>query len=117
MEIHFLQLSPSADVDYDECYTYPRGDDYRGYVSMTKSGRTCQNWLEQAPHEHGFQPENYPFTGLGDHNFCRNPDGEPSPWCYTTDPNKRWELCNVGEPNMCGTGSSKYELLRKATIR
>ena len=29
-------------------------------------------------------------------NYCRNPDGEPyTPWCYTTDRNKRWELCDV----------------------
>jgi len=27
-------------------------------------------------------------------NFCRNPDGEPSIWCYTTDPNKRWDFCD-----------------------
>lgn len=28
-------------------------------------------------------------------NFCRNtdPKGAKSIWCYTTDPNKRWEYC------------------------
>ena len=26
--------------------------------------------------------------------FCRNPDGEPTIWCYTRDPNKRWEFCD-----------------------
>ena len=36
----------------------------------------------------------YPSTGLGDHNYCRNPDGEDQgAWCYTTDPNHRWEYC------------------------
>eukprot|EP00105_Crassostrea_gigas_P043077 XP_019927225.1 PREDICTED: plasminogen [Crassostrea gigas] len=29
--------------------------------------------------------------------ICRNPDNEPAPWCYTTDPNKRWELCNISD--------------------
>lgn len=28
-------------------------------------------------------------------NYCRNPDGEPRPWCFTTDPNKRWEFCDI----------------------
>ena len=34
-------------------------------------------------------------VGLQD-NYCRNPDDEPGgPWCYTTDPAKRWEYCDV----------------------
>lgn len=28
-------------------------------------------------------------------NYCRNPDNERSPWCYTTDPETRWEYCGV----------------------
>ena len=35
-------------------------------------------------------------------NYCRNPDGEPcGPWCYTEDPAKRWEYCDV---KMCSGG-------------
>lgn len=28
-------------------------------------------------------------------NYCRNPDGDKGPWCYTTDPSVRWEYCNL----------------------
>ena len=28
-------------------------------------------------------------------NFCRNPTTDQKPWCYTTDPNKRWEFCDL----------------------
>ena len=28
-------------------------------------------------------------------NYCRNPDGESTVWCYTTDPNETWEYCDV----------------------
>ena len=63
------------------------GENYQGRSSVTVSGLTCQSWASQSPHRHGHVnlPENY----------CRNPDGEPGVWCYTTDPATRWELCDV----------------------
>merc|ERR1711881_658002 len=69
------------------------GQDYRGCQTKTKSGITCQKWTSQDPHQHGFTPENYPDAGLGDHNYCRNPDGDSTIWCYTSDPNMLWEYC------------------------
>ena len=71
------------------------GTDYRGGASTSSSGLQCQAWTSQTPHTHDRTPTNYPDSGLGDHNFCRNPDGEPDgPWCYTTDPSVRWALCS-----------------------
>ena len=33
---------------------------------------------------------------MGEHNHCRNPVGDSKGvWCYTTDPDKRWEHCPV----------------------
>lgn len=69
--------------------------DYRGTIAMTISGKSCQKWTEQFPHIHSRTPENYPNAGLGDHNYCRNPDGEDRAWCYTTDTDLRWEFCDV----------------------
>ena len=68
---------------------------------MTTTGATCQKWTSQSPHTHTrkpckyFQICDYRHTGLGDHNFCRNPDGDLGPWCYTTDPKERWAYCDV----------------------
>jgi len=78
--------------------------DYRGTVTFTESGRTCQRWDAQDPHSHSRTPENYPNAGL-EENYCRNPDGEPKAWCYTTDPDKRWEFCDIPtcENESCGT--------------
>ncbi len=69
--------------------------DYRGSIDTTESGLTCQRWRDQTPHTHPYVPEDYPDEGLL-RNYCRNPGGESErPWCFTNDPNKRWEYCNV----------------------
>ena len=74
-----------------DCKRTKTGREYVGTRNITASGRTCQTWSSDSPHDHGYNnlPENY----------CRNPDGEPSPWCYTTDPAKRWEVCEIPD---CG---------------
>ena len=71
---------------------------YRGNQSTTKSGYTCQKWTSQYPHKHPNSADKKPGTGLGDHNYCRNPDGSAGAWCYTTDSKKRWEYCTCETP-------------------
>ena len=92
-------------LDPTECYTdSQKGRDYRGRVSQTTSGKTCQRWTTQEPHSHSYTPAQHPNKGLGEHNFCRNPDGRSKPWCYTTDSGTKWGYCDVGLPSrMCGT--------------
>ena len=67
----------------------PLGASYSGTINHTSSGKVCQSWSAQEPHEHG-------STEVGEHNYCRNPSGNVlGVYCYTTDPDKRWEHCSV----------------------
>ena len=76
------------------CYT-GTGGSYRGSVAQTNTGRTCQSWGLQSPQTHETTPDVFADSGLGDHNYCRNPDGSlQHPWCYTTDPDVRREPCD-----------------------
>ncbi|XP_039881481.1 hepatocyte growth factor [Simochromis diagramma] len=70
------------------------GEDYRGPMDHTESGKECQRWDLDDPHKHLYHPKRYPDKGLDD-NYCRNPDGRQRPWCFTTDPNTPWEYCNI----------------------
>ncbi|XP_062977154.1 hepatocyte growth factor-like protein [Elgaria multicarinata webbii] len=70
------------------------GRDYRGTHSVTANGITCQRWKSIYPH----QPKTFPSLDGGglDENYCRNPDGElQGPWCYTMDPNVRYQTCGI----------------------
>jgi len=68
--------------------------DYRGYINVTEQGYTCMRWASQDPHSHRYTRSRYPDSGLVD-NYCRNPSEARRTWCYTTDPNKRWDYCGV----------------------
>ncbi|KAG8522385.1 Apolipoprotein(a), partial [Galemys pyrenaicus] len=87
----------------DECL-YGNGESYRGKVAVTMSGLTCQAWRDQTPHQHHKTPENYPFINL-EANYCRNPDGEFAPWCYTTNNEVRWEYCDIPSCESCPLGT------------
>ena len=59
------------------------GASYLGRMNVTTSGRSCQAWTAQQPHEIANK-----FGELGEHNYCRNPYPLEGVWCFTTDPNK-----------------------------
>jgi len=83
-----------------------------GTLNTTVSGTTCQAWSSDSPHEPNSDPvlldENYPDgSRAAALNYCRNPDSSPvGPWCYTTDPNTRWEHCDVP---FCPAGKCKKD--------
>ncbi|XP_052681758.1 plasminogen-like [Crassostrea angulata] len=67
--------------------TDPIGENYWGSKNVTYTGKTCQRWDSQTPHSHSY-PNN-------SENYCRNPSNHNGTWCYTTDPDSRWEDCDV----------------------
>lgn len=79
------------------------GEDYRGKMDQTESGKECQRWDSTRPHKHHFQPKKYRQKDLKD-NYCRNPDNRLRPWCYTVDPKTPWEYCNI---SVCDSDSSE----------
>ena len=82
---------------------------YIGTTSVTTSGIICQAWSSQFPHEQGYnQDEMFPDATVEDaSNYCRNPDNDPNGlWCFTTDPNTRWEYCYVPD---CGQSPRSIE--------
>lgn len=75
------------------------GSSYVGYQTKTRSGRSCQHWATDTPHNNPYDDVSE-FAGspgsISDvSNYCRNPSsaGASSIFCYTTDPDMTWELC------------------------
>lgn len=46
---------PAPSIRPEECI-YCSGEDYRGKISTTVNGYTCQHWGSQKPHTHGYNP-------------------------------------------------------------
>ena len=101
---------------FGECYTKPNGVDYRGSISVTANGLTCQPWSHQLPHLHQKTPYNYPDAGLGGHNHCRNPDGDIGPWCLTMEAEPVWEYCTVPPPSPTGKCNASLPVVPKPNI-
>lgn len=88
------------DMQYKyEHVTKHNGAYYTGNLNKTHRGLTCQNWTSQSPHSHSRTARNYPNRGIGNHNYCRNPDGESRLWCYTDNRGYRWDFCNTNSAN------------------
>ena len=99
----YTEQSASSSPDSDTSHHYKcdgneveallgdKGDGYVGFQNKTRDGLTCQNWTEQTPHKHTISTSD---KGIGNHNYCRNPDGEDTIWCYTTDSKTRWGYCD-----------------------
>uniref|UniRef100_A0AAQ5YCL8 receptor protein-tyrosine kinase n=2 Tax=Amphiprion ocellaris TaxID=80972 RepID=A0AAQ5YCL8_AMPOC len=86
------------------CYS-DRGRFYQGDVNVTRSGIQCQAWNQQLPHQHRLSVDVIPELKNSE-NHCRNPGGiSDKPWCYTSNPNIRWEYCAVPQCGEISTAS------------
>uniref|UniRef100_A0A8C5SCI2 Prothrombin n=1 Tax=Laticauda laticaudata TaxID=8630 RepID=A0A8C5SCI2_LATLA len=71
------------------------GQNYRGKISVTKSGTECQFWSSKFPHKPQFNETTHPDANLTE-NHCRNPNNNlQGPWCYTRNPTIRIEECAI----------------------
>lgn len=79
---------------------------YNGTVSQTDSGSPCLKWTEFPDYV-----QQYPGRGLGEHNYCRNPDRESNPWCFFRQSSGAigWAYCDChqGKTN-CPTAPSSF---------
>ncbi|ETE65922.1 Hepatocyte growth factor, partial [Ophiophagus hannah] len=76
--------------DYVQNCIIGKGATYKGNISVTKSGIECQAWNSTIPHEHSYRGKDL------QRNYCRNPRGEEGgPWCFTSDPETRHEVCKI----------------------
>ncbi|XP_029296635.1 phosphoinositide-3-kinase-interacting protein 1 [Cottoperca gobio] len=76
--------SSASNGNEKDCIT-SNGVEYRGEQQSSSSGLTCLNWTNTTrDYDVKLHPDSQ--TGVGDHNYCRNPDSSERPWCYIAGP-------------------------------
>ncbi|XP_048383016.1 hepatocyte growth factor activator-like [Stegostoma tigrinum] len=91
-----------CDIDKNaNCYK-DNGMSYKGPEDESALGIECLPWNEDFLRErlNISNLESALQLGLGDHSYCRNPDGDEKPWCFIMlDNHVSWEHCNIAK---CG---------------
>lgn len=76
---------------------FPPGESYRGNANRGESGDACVMW-DTPELSFVLDDDKIPNLGpLAENNFCRNPDGDSSPWCIA--PNGEFDYCDIPQ---CG---------------
>ncbi|XP_059193652.1 phosphoinositide-3-kinase-interacting protein 1 [Centropristis striata] len=88
LHVVFLSVAmveSSASNGNEKDCTSSNGVEYRGEEQSSSSGLTCLNWTNTTrDYDVTLHPDTQ--TGVGDHNYCRNPDSSERPWCYIAGP-------------------------------
>ncbi|NXJ13602.1 HABP2 protein, partial [Odontophorus gujanensis] len=88
-----------CEIEPDDCYEEDSLT-YRGRVNQTESGRTCLHWNSHMLLDFDINAfmEDAEIYGIGEHNFCRNPDDDQKPWCFIRNNGKvEWDFCDVSQ--------------------
>ncbi|XP_052006463.1 hyaluronan-binding protein 2-like isoform X2 [Xyrauchen texanus] len=99
-------------VDPNDCYEGD-GESYRGKVSETEERDECLDWNSEFVLDMRSFPSNAfaSSTGLGPHNYCRNPDGDKKPWCFIKRNKRlRWDYCVVRKCPPPATTTAKMSI-------
>ena len=99
MDLKKESFAGNSCVENVDCLASKQGLSYVGYENKTISGRTCKSWQGQS------------LGGDLEGNFCRNPDEDTTVWCFTTDPEKVWEYCDVKECEVCSVGMQNFNII------
>ncbi|XP_056275911.1 tissue-type plasminogen activator isoform X1 [Pseudoliparis swirei] len=87
-----------CEINSNERCFVGRGGGYRGTWSSSQSGAECINWNATSLRGRKFTARKMDANslGLGNHNFCRNPDNDSNPWCYIYKNTQiDWQLCST----------------------
>ncbi|XP_041644035.1 tissue-type plasminogen activator isoform X2 [Cheilinus undulatus] len=87
-----------CEINNNENCIVGRGEGYRGTWSTSNSRSDCINWNSTVLRGKRFtaKKNNAASLGLGNHNYCRNPDSDVTPWCYIFKGTQiSWEACPV----------------------
>ncbi|XP_029365598.1 phosphoinositide-3-kinase-interacting protein 1 [Echeneis naucrates] len=76
--------SSASDGNQQDCMR-SSGVEYRGEQQSSTAGLTCLNWSNTS-RDYDVQIHPDSQKGVGDHNYCRNPDSSERPWCYIAGP-------------------------------
>ncbi|XP_072371815.1 hepatocyte growth factor activator-like isoform X2 [Scyliorhinus torazame] len=92
-----------CDIDTNATCYADNGMSYKGTEDESSSLIECMPWNEDFLRDrlNISSLEEALQLGLGDHSYCRNPDGDEKPWCYIMlDNHVSWEHCDIAK---CGS--------------
>lgn len=101
-ELPFICERPQKDIG---CIN-GRGEYYKGTANRGESGDLCEPWNSPYLTMVLDRDKINNLGNLTNNNFCRNPDGDVSPWCIA--PNGEFDYCDIPK---CSESGGQNEIL------